>query len=135
MRPLLQVTNYAQAARVSVRREREARLRDVGDEQYPGRVNVDVRAASKQQRHPGHDHFVVPGHVVARVQELPHRRRHRVLAAHMPPELGTQGGVRVRREARDHSAGVQDGPGRERRRRDREWRAVYSDSGELHRVV
>jgi len=67
MRPLLHVGDDVHAARVCVGREREAGLRDVGDEDNPGRIHVQPRTPAEQQRDTGHDHLVVPGHVVAGV--------------------------------------------------------------------
>ena len=126
---MLRVSEDSGVRGVSVSGEGKARLRGADRDQNPRRDEVDLHSAAECERHGGDGDGRVVGEVEARVQDRVRRRRRVIL--HPLLERRAQGGVRRRRQPRDHRAGVDD---RAARREDglpyRERLAADGDGGD-----
>jgi hypothetical protein len=99
-RLLLRVPEDADGLVVAVGRERQARLRHLGQVQHPAKVEANGRVAGEHQRHRRDLHRPVPGEVVARVQDG--QRGRLPVPAHVARERRPQRGVGAVGEPGDH---------------------------------
>nr|BAD33408.1 unknown protein [Oryza sativa Japonica Group]BAD33411.1 unknown protein [Oryza sativa Japonica Group] len=130
-RLLLRVPEDGDGRVVGVGRERQARLRHLGDVEHAGEVEADGGAAGERQLHRGYLRRPVAGEVVARVEDG--QRGRLLVLRHGARERRAERRVRARREAGDHRAGVDHRAAgrRERRRRDPDRAAADLDADEV----